>query len=674
MAERETRQLGALGDIAVLARAIHAAPSLDTSTMACLSGRWPSGPLIAFGCREVVGSAAQTLGGGWLGWQAYQPEKSWWGRFEIFLRQNAAGRWRLEVARGGASDPDALTAAITDALVGWNSAGMSATPAAIRFAGVRMTEREAHLAAVERAISAIRAGQLYQVNVCARIGGELHGDPLELFSVGITRFAPDHAAYLHTPRESIVSFSPELFLRRQGRLIESAPIKGTRQRTPGSTATQDPAALELRRSAKDRAENVMIVDLMRNDLSRVCSTGSVWTPRLLDIRPAPGVWHLVSEVCGQLRPDVSDCDLLAAAFPPGSVTGAPKSRATSLIEELEVERRGVFTGAIGYLGIDDGSALNVAIRTFEVSGDGAGGQRFELGAGGGITADSVPSEEWRECLIKAAPLLALGGVELDVQAMPAPEVVDPEQGVFDTLIAHNEKVAGLADHLTRLEQSALELYRSTLPSDLGARILALASGTSASGTSASGTSQRSRLRVVAAPAAGIAAELRALRVTVAISEAGDPPTGAIALRTMAGRSGNWRHKWNDRRYLAGIESRYGDPGAALPLFVDDVAAVVHETSRSNIAVVSVEGVLCTPALGDDVLPGITRRRLLDAAGDRGWVIRLGPVLISDLLAGRLVLSLNSGGIVAVESLDGRPLTIDNELLAEIRGWFAGEFG
>jgi para-aminobenzoate synthetase/4-amino-4-deoxychorismate lyase len=660
LAERETRQLGVVGDIAGLARAIHAAPSLDTSIMACLSGRWPTGPLIAFGCREVVGSAAETHGDGWLGWQAYQSERSWWGRFDTFLRQDAAGRWRLEVARAAATDPDALAAGITDALARWNSAGMSAAPAEVRFGAVRMTEREAHLAAVEQAISAIRAGQLYQVNVCARIGGELHGDPLDLFSVGITSFGPDHAAYLRIPGQSIVSFSPELFLRRQGRLVESAPIKGTRQRRPGTSATQDPAALELRRSAKDRAENVMIVDLMRNDLSRVCRTGSVRTPGLLEIRPAPGVWHLVSEVCGQLRPEVSDRDLLAAAFPPGSVTGAPKSRATSLIDELEAERRGVFTGAIGYLGIEDGSALNVAIRTFEVSGDGSGGQRFELGAGGGITADSVPSEEWRECLIKAAPLLALGGVDLDVQAMPSPTVVDPDQGVFDTLIAHNATVAGLADHLTRLEQSTLELYRSALPSELGARIL----------TAARGTSQRSRLRVVAAPAPG---EPRALRVTVAVSEAGDPPTGAISLHTVRGRSGNWRHKWNDRRYLAGIESRYGHPGKALPLFVGD-AAVVHETSRSNIAVVSVEGVLCTPVLGDEVLPGITRRRLLDGAGDRGWVIRLRPVLISDLLAGRLVLSLNSGGIVAVDSLDGRPLTVDNEVLAEIRGWFAGEFG
>src|SRR5262249_4549724 len=157
---------------------------------------------------------------------------------------------------------------------------------------------------------------------------------------------------------------------------------------------------ELVRSAKDRAENVMIVDLMRNDLSRVCTAGSVSVPRLLEVEPHPGIWHLVSDVRGTLDQSAGDGDFIRAAFPPGSVTGVSKVRALEIIHELEATPREIYTGAVGYRSAIAGLELNVAIRTFEFCAD-----RVWLGSGGGIVADSDPDQEYRECLIKAGLLV-----------------------------------------------------------------------------------------------------------------------------------------------------------------------------------------------------------------------------------------------------------------------------
>jgi anthranilate/para-aminobenzoate synthase component I len=151
----------------------------------------------------------------------------------------------------------------------------------------------------------------------------------------------------------------------------------------------------------------MIVDLVRNDLGRVCEPGSVGVPALVRAEPHPGVWHLVSEVTGVLRPGVADADLLRATFPPGSVTGAPKVRAMELIAAVEATGREVYTGAVGFVSPLWGLELNVAIRTFEIAGG-----RIWLGAGGGVVADSSPAAEYRECLVKAGPLLAAADAAL----------------------------------------------------------------------------------------------------------------------------------------------------------------------------------------------------------------------------------------------------------------------
>ncbi len=527
-----------------LLRALADTSELDTGVLVCLAGRWAGGStLIGWNpARQVadlrrIGRLDTAPGdgpaGGWFGWWAYSGP-SWFGRFDRLLRHDPDGQWWLD------STADTADLAGLTELAGVVERLGAAPPAAgtVRIGELSGTARHRHLAAVEQAITAIRAGQLYQVNVCARLAARLTGEPVELFAAGLHRWAPDYAAFLRTPDRTLVSFSPELFLDREGERVRTAPIKGTRQRlgTDQASATDRLAATDLATSVKDRAENVMIVDLMRNDLSRVCRPGSISTPSLLSVRPAPGVWHLVSEVTGRLAPGATGTDLLTACFPPGSVTGAPKSAAVRLIDDLEDARRGAFTGAIGYLGADR-AEFNVAIRTFEI-----GGSRLELGVGGGITASSVPMQEWQECLVKAAPLLALGGAELPgASPLPPPPQVRAELGVIETMLAVDGRIVALGDHLARLQASCLELYRLDLPDELPDRLAGAVAGSTG----------RHRVRLRWGP------ELD--RPEIEVAAAPDRP-GALALHCRPGRTGSWRHKWADRE-LAGRPGTPRQPAA-----------------------------------------------------------------------------------------------------------------
>jgi para-aminobenzoate synthetase component 1 len=256
-------------------------------------------------------------------------------------------------------------------------------------------DRAAHRRGVLDCLEAIAAGEIYQACVCTQFSGRLDGAPIDFFVDAVERTSPARAAYLAGDWGAVASLSPELFLRRVGDAVTSSPIKGTLPRTA------DPAA--LRASAKDVAENIMIVDLVRNDLSRVAVTGSVTVPELLAVRPAPGVWHLVSTVSARVPIDVPMAALLDAAFPPASVTGTPKARARQLLTGWEPYQRGVYCGTVGLASPLAGVELNVAIRTVEFAADGSA----VLGVGGGITADSDPDREWDECLHKAAPIVGV---------------------------------------------------------------------------------------------------------------------------------------------------------------------------------------------------------------------------------------------------------------------------
>jgi para-aminobenzoate synthetase component I len=268
--------------------------------------------------------------------------------------------------------------------------------------GVRSNfTREGYLEAVARVIGYVFAGDIFQANLSQRLEAPLQGTPLDLYRrLRRTNPAP-FAAYLDFGDLVVASSSPERFLRVEadGR-VETRPIKGTRPR--GLSPEHDAAlALALAESDKDRAENVMIVDLLRNDLSRVCRAGTVRVPDLFAIEHYATVHHLVSTVVGELAPEQGPPDLLRAAFPGGSITGAPKVRAMQIIAELEPTQRAVYCGAIGYLSVSGALDTSIVIRTYLVLG-----RDVYVQVGGGIVADSDPEMEYRETLDKARGLIA----------------------------------------------------------------------------------------------------------------------------------------------------------------------------------------------------------------------------------------------------------------------------
>lgn len=253
-----------------------------------------------------------------------------------------------------------------------------------------------------RAVQAyLRAGDCYQINLAQRFAAQASGDAFAAYCT-LRQLSPaPYAAFLNLPYAQILCASPERFLQVLQGHVETKPIKGTR---PSVADAEQNAKLvqDLRSSPKDRAENLMIVDLLRNDLGKNCATGSVQVPRLFEVESYATVHHLVSTVTGELAAGCDALALLRDCFPGGSVTGAPKQRAMEIIEQLEPQRRGIYCGAIGYIGFDGNMDCNIAIRTLVY----AGGE-IRCWAGGGIVADSEVGAEYQETLDKAAPMLEL---------------------------------------------------------------------------------------------------------------------------------------------------------------------------------------------------------------------------------------------------------------------------
>jgi para-aminobenzoate synthetase / 4-amino-4-deoxychorismate lyase len=360
------------------------------------------------------GSGPPFVGGGWFGWLGYglstrleQVPRTGsrpvplppfqLAYYDNLLHQDSWGRWWFE-----ALVVPAHRAAI-EARLEWLRHRLRHPPPPPEFTppppfSVVAPGPVGHIDAVGACRERIAAGEIFQANVCLRLESGWRGDLAGLFARGVRRLRPAYGAAFPTRWGGIASFSPELFLRRRGTDVETRPIKGTVAR--GEDSAGQHARSALLASAKDHAEHVMIVDLMRNDLGRVCTFGSIYACSTPEAEPHPGLWHLVSSVRGTLRPDVGDADLLRATFPPGSITGAPKVQALKVIDALESTAREAYTGAIGFASPTAGLTLNVAIRTFEAR-DG----RLWLGAGGGIVFDSDPERELEECFAKATPLV-----------------------------------------------------------------------------------------------------------------------------------------------------------------------------------------------------------------------------------------------------------------------------
>jgi aminodeoxychorismate synthase component I len=257
--------------------------------------------------------------------------------------------------------------------------------------------RASHAAAMERILDYIRAGDIYQANLSLRATVPIGPDPLAVYAAIRSRAAVGHGALVRHDGRHVLSFSPESFFEIRDGIIETRPMKGTARRLT-DPAADTAAAEELCRDPKQRAENLMIVDLLRNDLSRVCVAGSVTVPALFTVEHYPTVHQMTSRVMGRLAPGLTAIDAVKALFPCGSITGAPKIRAMEIIDELESDPRGVYTGCIGSIDPDGNARFNVAIRTICME---KGEDWGVMGIGSGIVADSRAQAEWAECLDKA---------------------------------------------------------------------------------------------------------------------------------------------------------------------------------------------------------------------------------------------------------------------------------
>lgn len=597
--------------------------------------------------------------GGWIGYLGYQlsrrletlppapprsgalPEHHLAHYDHVLVHDAAADRWYCESLPG--TDPGRVrrtVALVERALAGGPAASPAGEAPASRPYRCEPFEAAvtgaAHAEAVRRALAHIRDGDIFQANICRELTAAFDGDALDLFCAGYERLRSRFAAFLRVPGGAVASFSPELYLRRTGRAVLTSPIKGT------APADSDPR--ELHASAKNRAENVMIVDLMRNDLSRACVSGSVLSPAVPRVEPHTGVHHLVADVHGTLRPGLDDAALLRSTFPPGSCTGAPKIRATEIINELETTARGVYTGGIGCVSPLAGLVVNVAIRTFEFSGG-----AVRLGVGGGIVADSDPDGEAFETLVKAAPLLdAVGarfGAELSREwrehaessevATPgcvvgggassraaaslsdAPVIhstPDPTLGIFTTMLVREGRPEQLAEHLARLGNSVRACFSRELPGALAEQIIQRAAALDGP----------HRLRVTAVPDAG---SLRVEMTHAPLNPPGAaPPVEPWVLRPVVVPGGWGSHKWADRHALDAAPGPWSP--VCDPLLVDEDSTVL-ETGRANVFVVR-GGVVTTPPADGRILPGVMRARVIAALRSAGYEVRERDTALADL--------------------------------------------
>ncbi|OHC99008.1 MAG: aminodeoxychorismate synthase, component I [Sphingopyxis sp. RIFCSPHIGHO2_01_FULL_65_24] len=467
-------------------------------------------------------------------------------------------------------DADAVPARLPDPAASWIGA---VEP------GIARADYEA---AVEAVLGYIRAGDIYQANLTFRAAVPVIGNPLAVYARLRRTARAGYGGFIWTGEQAIASLSPELFFGLRGREAMARPMKGTAARLADAEADRSAARL-LATDPKQRAENLMIVDLIRNDLSRVARPGSVAVPDLFRVESFPTIHQLVSDVTATLPADKGAVDVLRAAFPCGSITGAPKVRAMEVIDELEASPRGLYTGSIGFIEPGGDAAFNVAIRTLvfpapcsPLSGLQDGPIRATLGLGSGIVADSLPSEEWRECLAKG---------EFVGAARESFDLI--ETMLFDPV----EGVQRLEGHLARMKASAAALGFTF--DRHGARNV-LQSATFRLRSAA-------RVRMRLAPSGALAVEVSPLPRLAEL-----PVSVAVRPAPMAADDFRLAHKTSLR---AAFDAARSEAGTAEVVFVDE-PGFVTEGSWSSIFVERA-GQLLTPPLSLGLLPGVLRAELIE---------------------------------------------------------------
>lgn len=539
--------------------------------------------------------------------------------------------------------------------------------------------RADYVRSVQRIRDYIAAGDVYQVNLSQRFEMGFEGDGFHLFKVLYEKNPAPFFAYVNAGDHQIVSTSPERFLLRRGSRVETRPIKGTRPR--GKTPERDrEMKAALTRSPKDDAELSMIVDLLRNDIGKVCAGGSVavaWHKRL---EAYQNVYHLVSVVEGRLAEGKGSVDLIRAAFPGGSITGCPKIRSMEIIDELETRRRHVYTGSIGYIGFHDTMDLSIAIRTATLVGD-----RMVFSVGGGIVYDSDPEDEYEETLHKGRTLMSVfqeagdgpatdtgSGVwvwlngrvlRMDQAAVPVSDLgLQYGFGFFETIRAEKGVACRLQAHVDRFNRTWAALFGFDPPdltwADIIARVLA-----------------RNKLgdlpaavKLLATRGDGSRSGFNGTALVTA-----RPYTSRVALLGAAGlKLATYPHPrmspladYKTLNYLyyhrAGAWAREQGADEALILNPD---GSISETNTANMLVVSGKTVTrpCSPHMLRGVMQEEMGRRL-DALG---FSIEDLPIRAETLLNADLVLLTNAlMGAVPAVSLDGQPLKVDTALITDL---------
>lgn len=459
------------------------------------------------------------------------------------------------------------------------------------------TPKADYLRAIADIRRAIRDGETYQVNHTVRLRGNIDADPWSCFLTLVEAQRAAYCAFVDTPGFAVVSASPESFFELDGESIRCRPMKGTLPR--GRWPEEDAAfRRRLARSAKDRAENVMIVDMVRNDLGRIAETGSVRVERLFEVERYPTVWQLTSTVAARTRQPLSE--ILRALFPSASVTGAPKAGTMGLIAGLEDSPRGIYTGSIGFLSPGRRSQFNVAIRTLTVN---KRDRMAEYGTGGGIVWDSVAEDEYRECEAKTAVLRRA------VRPFSLLETVrwEPGKGYFL-----------LEEHLARLTRSAEYFGYPVAKDALWAQLEALGAGLPAA---------VHKIRLLMDQRGEISLEAEPLAPN------GDAPVRLVLAREPVDPASVFLYHKTTRRDIY-ERARAASPGGDDVLLWNSQGEVT-ETTIANV-VLDLDGAMVTPPLSSGLLPGIMREWLL-----RSGVVRENAVAVSDLVHCRRLWVVNS---------------------------------